>query len=97
MKSNDVVTIVDGNYRLTSPEYIFIKVGKRAKIIKRRLQRTYDKPFYCSGCRVLPAIQLDRLYEQGIHDFTLCSVCLAEDEAYLRNSNKEDRKDGSEG
>lgn len=80
MKKSDrkVLDVSDGMYLLSSPDYVFIKGGanKRAKIVLRKCLLPTDKVIFCDRCHTLPAIQLDRSYMKGIHDFTLCRFCL---------------------
>lgn len=82
MKKSDrkVLDVVDDMYLLESPDYVFIKggVNRRAKIVLRRCLVPTDKVIFCDRCHTLPAIQLDRGYMRGEHDFTLCRFCLEE-------------------
>lgn len=74
---NPVIT-VDGQFQVIDPSYIFIKSGKRIKVIKANTIRVGEKIVYCDRCRTVPAYQLDCQYAEGYHDFTLCQFCLEE-------------------
>lgn len=77
-KNRDVLTVVEGMYKLSSSEYVFIKGGrgKPAKIVLKKQLLPTDKVIFCDRCHTLPAIQLDNCYMEGYHDFTLCQFCI---------------------
>lgn len=80
-KTSDILQNIDGMYRITDTDYVFVKnfnKSKRAKIVRKDTLTEADKIIYCDNCHVLPAVQLDSCYTRGVHDFTLCNICLKE-------------------
>ena len=89
MKSNsEVFEIINGNYFLNSPDYVFVFSNGSFNIKPKAKINSYDTVIMCSECGVLPAIVLDKLHGKGIDDFTLCVACLDD----FNNSMKENKK-----
>lgn len=102
--TNELCTRVDGAFRLCSTDYVFIKgntvdsysayhnkrTAPKARIVLRSMLKPRDRVYYCNRCHTLPAYQLDVCYEENIHDFTYCKVCLEElNELFAKKEEEE--------
>ena len=77
-KSEEIYEVINGNYFLNSPDYVFVVSGNGFAIKHKDIVRSYENVIMCSECNTLPAIVLDHLTGKGINDYTLCISCLSD-------------------
>ena len=91
MSNSKIYEVINGNYFLNSPDYVFVVSGNSFAIKRKEDVRSYENVIMCSECGILPAIVLDNLTEKGISDFTLCISCLSD---FVHSNSNESQKKG---